>query len=62
MPRSHWLLAVLGLIALARPASAVVIFSDNFNTENGCVGTLNYNNFANWTVSNGTVDLRRAAA
>ena len=36
------------------------IFSDDFNTENGGVansGTLNYNSFANWTVSGGTVDL-----
>jgi hypothetical protein len=33
------------------------IFFDNFNSENGGVGKLNYNTFNNWTVSNGTVDL-----
>ncbi|NLS93988.1 MAG: PEP-CTERM sorting domain-containing protein [Planctomycetaceae bacterium] len=33
------------------------IFSDNFNTENGGVGVLNYIGFANWTVADGTVDL-----
>jgi hypothetical protein len=36
---------------------ATLIFSDNFNTENGGIGQLNYNHFANWSVSNGTVDL-----
>lgn len=34
------------------------IFSDNFDSENGCVGVWNYTGFANWTVSDGTVDLR----
>lgn len=38
-------------------AHSTVIFSDNFDTENGGVGALNYNGFANWNVSNGTVDL-----
>ena len=38
--------------------SCAAIFSDNFNSENGGVpDALNYNSFANWTVSNGTVDL-----
>lgn len=43
-----------GLIASAQSA---IIFSDNFDTENGGVGVLNYNSFANWSVSSGTVDL-----
>jgi hypothetical protein len=45
---------VLGLVGQSH---ATVIFSDNFNTENGGIGQLNYNHFANWSVSNGTVDL-----
>jgi hypothetical protein len=50
-------LLVAGAIALASQASAVVIFSDNFNGENGGNGVLNYAGFANWTISDGTVDL-----
>lgn len=38
-------------------AQATVIFSDNFDTENGGHGALNYNSFDNWSVSKGTVDL-----
>jgi hypothetical protein len=42
---------------VASPAFAGIIFSDNFDTEHGGVGILNYNAFANWTVGSGTVDL-----
>jgi len=35
----------------------VVLLDDNFNTENGGVGSEDYSGFTNWTVSNGTVDL-----
>lgn len=51
--------AVLGVLLAADPrtASADLIFSDNFNSENGGNGVLNYTAFANWTVSDGTVDL-----
>ena len=35
----------------------VVLFQDDFNTENSGAGVLNYNAFANWNVSAGTVDL-----
>jgi hypothetical protein len=45
---------VFGLVG---ESHATLIFSDNFNTENGGMGQLNYNFFANWSVSNGTVDL-----
>lgn len=38
-------------------ASPVVVFSDDFNSENGGVGQLNYSSFAHWTVADGTVDL-----
>jgi len=37
--------------------SAYVLFEDNFNSENSGQGLLNYNGFANWAVSDGTVDL-----
>jgi hypothetical protein len=53
-----------GLLALAfamgiaaSPANAAVLFTENFNNENGGVGTLNYAGFAQFTVSGGTVDL-----
>jgi hypothetical protein len=36
---------------------ADVLLQDNFNSENGGVGTLNYSGFANWNVTGGTVDL-----
>jgi hypothetical protein len=45
------------VFGLAGQSHATVIFSDNFNTENGGIGQLNYNSFANWSVTNGTVDL-----
>jgi hypothetical protein len=38
-------------------AAGTVIFSDNFNSENAGVGALNYTGFANWSVTDGTVDL-----
>ena len=50
------LLVVLVGLAAGR-ADAAVIFSDNFDGENGGVGALNYAGFANFTVSNGSVDL-----
>lgn len=50
------------LLLLAATSGRGAGFSDNFNSENGGVGELNYNSFANWTVANassqgGTVDL-----
>lgn len=45
------------VFGLVEQSHATVIFSDNFNTENGGIGRLNYNSFANWSVTNGTVDL-----
>ena len=52
------LIVVMGFSGV--PAQAAVIFSDNFNSENGGIAngsTLNYTGFTNWTVSGGTVDL-----
>lgn len=53
---------VIGFLAaslLSVSASASVIFIDNFDTEAGAAGasSLNYTSFANWTVSDGTVDV-----
>ncbi|MCU0647029.1 MAG: DUF642 domain-containing protein [Gemmatimonadaceae bacterium] len=51
--------ALLALALAASTAQSQVLFSDNFNSENGGNGALNYNSFANWTV-NGQVDLVRS--
>lgn len=48
--------AALALFALAAPASASII-PDQFNSENGGVGTLNYSGFADFNVTSGSVDL-----
>ena len=53
---------IAGVIAgslLSFGAAATVIFNDNFDSEAGAAGSssLNYTSFANWTVSNGTVDV-----
>jgi hypothetical protein len=51
-------LGAIALLALAAQANAdVLIFADDFNGENGGVGALNYNGFANWTVNPQSVDL-----
>jgi hypothetical protein len=50
--------AILLLMMGTQMAFAAPILQDNFNTENGGAGVLNYTGFTNWTVSNnGTVDL-----
>lgn len=51
------LFTILLLLMGTQMAFAAPILQDNFNAENGGVGMLNYNSFANWTVTNGTVDL-----
>jgi hypothetical protein len=50
-------MAALALSAGGAAMADTVVFSDNFNAENGGVGVLNYGGFANWSVSDGTVDL-----
>ena len=49
--------AAVSLICLTGVSQAGVIFEDNFDSENGGVGALNYNGFDNWSVASGTVDL-----
>lgn len=51
------ILLAAACIAATTKAGAVTIFSDDFNSENGGVGAINYAGFANWTVNPGTVDL-----
>ena len=42
---------------MAGSSQASILLTDNFDGENGGVGSLNYNSFANWNVTGGTVDL-----
>lgn len=49
--------ALAVVVLCASPAKASIVFQDNFNSENGGAGALNYASFANWTVSDGSVDL-----
>jgi hypothetical protein len=41
-------------LAVSTASQAAVIFQDNFNAGSG---SLSYSSFANWTITNGTVDL-----
>ena len=50
------LFATAGLL-IAAGAHAAPVFSDNFDGENGNTTVLNYTGFANFTVTDGTVDL-----
>ena len=47
----------LVLLALGSRANATTLFFDDFNSENGGNGALNYTAFANFTITSGTVDL-----
>lgn len=60
MPKAAVSLSIaLTMFALAAgPASAAVLFEDNFDAEGGSV--LNYTGFTYWTVAEGTVDLVRS--
>ncbi|MCU0868446.1 MAG: PEP-CTERM sorting domain-containing protein [Burkholderiales bacterium] len=49
------LVAALGLAPLV--SHAAVLFSDDFNAENGGAASLGYTGFAAWTISAGSVDL-----
>ncbi len=52
------LICILGLtVLIGHPVNAQVLFSDDFNSENGGTGAPNYAAFANWTVTRGAVDL-----
>lgn len=49
--------AALLTLDIGSTAQAGVLFSDNFNSENSGAAALNYTSFANWDVTDGTVDL-----
>jgi hypothetical protein len=49
--------ALLCVFAVTPAVADMVLLSDNFNSEHGGTGVLNYNGFANWNVSDGTVDV-----
>ena len=51
------ILTALAAVACSAPASAAVVYSNNFNAENGGNTALNYNSFNGLSVTNGTVDL-----
>jgi hypothetical protein len=50
-------LIAAGLVAAAAEAAPINQLTDNFATENGGVGQLNYFGFQNFTVTTGSVDL-----
>ncbi|GAO38165.1 hypothetical protein SCH01S_09_00120 [Sphingomonas changbaiensis NBRC 104936] len=50
-------LAAVAAAAFAVPAQASIVYSNNFDAENGGNTALNYNSFNGLTVTNGTVDL-----
>ena len=45
------------VVALSAAINAAPIFQDNFNTENGGVGQLNYTALSQWTINQDSVDL-----
>ena len=51
--------AALATALLAAPAQAGIVFSDNFDADNGA-SVLNFNGLINWTVSGGTIDYIRS--
>jgi hypothetical protein len=58
MRPSIFKIAALTLALATAPANAAVVFSDNFNTENGGASQLNYRGFANFNSAGaGNVDL-----
>jgi hypothetical protein len=50
-------MGILATAVLWAGAHGVTVFSDNFDGENGGSPQLNYASFAQWSVSDGTVDL-----
>jgi len=47
----------VAIVTLVTRAHALTLFNDDFDTEHGGVGVLNYSGFLNWTVTSGAVDL-----
>jgi hypothetical protein len=57
MKKMMFAIIVISLMLVSGNSFASVVFQDNFNLEHGGVYQTNYNNFTNWIVSDGTVDL-----
>ncbi len=60
MKAKYWLLVLALVMFGAFPGkgmAATILLEDNFNTENGGSYALNYTGFANWDVTDGTVDV-----
>lgn len=58
MYRQLFAAAILAFCTIVQPARAdVILLSDNFDAENGGLPTLNYFNFVNFDVTQGSVDL-----
>ena len=58
MRKTLFATALLFSLALAAPASATIVLSDNFDGENAGASQLNYTGFANWASTGGAfVDL-----
>lgn len=55
--RTVQLVACAAMLTLSGVSHGAVLLSDNFNGENGGSAALNYAGFANWNVTDGTVDL-----
>ena len=51
------MIALASALLLSVSAQAGIIFQDNFDSEGTSTSHLNYNDFTQWTVSDGTVDL-----
>lgn len=52
----RFILTIVALMCFSS-ANAGIIFQDNFDSENNGVGALNYTNFDNWDLLDGSVDL-----
>jgi hypothetical protein len=55
--KSFALVLALAGLTVAGTANAAIIFSDDFDGENGGAWQLDFSSFSQWTVSDGTVDL-----
>jgi len=51
------MIAAGAAMSFAGTAMADIVFTDNFDTENGGAWALNFSSFTQWTVLDGTVDL-----
>jgi hypothetical protein len=52
-----FLVAFAIMLSIGSVSQASTMFQDNFNSENGGAGALNYYNLTNWNVTRGAVDL-----